>query len=327
MTTKDKKTQPKGETEELSLEELLKQNLSEDPSVEFEIAWEQVEPVYKKVIGRTAKQVKQKGFRPGKVPAHLAEEIIDQNYLIQTVLRELAPPAYAEAVKEKKLTSVSEPELMVKKADKNEAWLLVAFLPQKPEIKLPDYKKILTESKAKAVKKLEAEQKQAKEEFENKQKTEAEKSEFKGLTPEQIKAQATDLALVELLKAVKPKVSQILTKRTAQKEFEKLTEQLQQYQVSLDDYLKNTGMTMEVISQQLMLNAMQNLQMEFMLDALLEAETITVNEVELKEKIAELLPDVKTEEDKQKQLSEPSVKQYVELIAKRKKLADWLLDL
>lgn len=303
------------------MDDILKENFAQDPQFDFTIAWSTVEPTYQKVLTAVAKNLKHDGFRPGKVPTHIAEEMVDSNYLAQEVLREVAPPAYQAALKKEKLTSFVEPELVIKNVAPKTDWILTACLPQKPVIKLPNYKKLLTDEKKKILTKLKKEQETAA------AAAKKEKRDFTALTAEQLQAQATDRALFTLLETVKPKISAIMVKRSTQREFERLLEQLKNNNLELDDYLKNTHQTIESISQQLSYSALQNLQLEFILDALLEAEKITATQEEILAKLKETMPDVKDEKEQQRQLSEPSVKNYLELLTKRKKLADWLLKL
>lgn len=305
-----------------TMEDILAKNFAADPTLELTLAWDKVKPTYDKVLAAVARNVKQDGFRPGKVPANVAKDLVDQNYLAQEVLRELAPAALqAELKKHPELKVFIEPEVVIKKAEPDQAWELVAYLPQKPVIKLPDYKKLLADEKKKILNQLQADQDKIAADAKK------EKRAYTIPTPEQLQAQATDRALFALLEKVQPKISSIMVRRSAQREFERLVEQLQKNNLKVEDYLKQSGLTMESISQQLAYSSLQNLQLEFILDALLEAEKITASEEEILAKIKETLPAVKDEAEQKKQLEEPSVRDYMELLTKRKKLADWLLKL
>jgi FKBP-type peptidyl-prolyl cis-trans isomerase (trigger factor) len=299
----------------------LEDFLLEDPSFEFGLAWEKVEPVYQKTVAQAAKRVKQPGFRPGKVPAKVAEDLLDKGYLIREVLKQLAAEAYKEALAKQKVKPFSEPEVVVIKADKGSEWRLRANLPQKPVIKLPDYKKLLKKYKMKARASLES-----KVEAGKKEANEKKDLSFKQPTVAQLNLQATDQALLALLQELKPKVSLILVRRSAQREFERLQEQLQKHQLTLNDYLKNTRQTTEMIEERLMMSALQNIQLEFVLDALLEAEKIVANEAEIIEKMKVNFKEM-DEAGLKDQLKEPSVKDYFELLAKREKLSKWLTSL
>ena len=305
-----------------TMEDVLAQNFAQDPSLDLTIAWAEIAPIYNKVLASVARNVKQDGFRPGKVPTKVAQDLVDQNYIAQETLREIAPKIFqAELKKHPELKVFIEPELVIKKAEAEKDWLLVAYLPQKPEIKLPDYKKVLSEEKKKVLLQIKKDQAKIAEDAKK------EKRAYTIPTEEQLQAQATDRSLFSLLEQIQPKISSIMVRRSAQREFERLVEQLQKNNIKVDDYLKNTGMTIESIGQQLSYSALQNLQLEFILDALLEAEKITATDEEILEKVKEMLPEVKEADQQKRQLDEPSVREYMTLLTKRKKLADWLLTL
>lgn len=321
-TQKTKKTTaPKTEATP-TMEDILSQNFAQDPTLDLTLAWTEIAPTYNKILASVARNVKQDGFRPGKVPTKVAQDLVDHNYLAQETLKEIAPKIFqTELKKHPELKIFIEPELVIKEAEVEKDWLLVAYLPQKPEIKLSDYKKTLTEAKKQALTQIKKDQAEI---AENAKK---EKRAYTIPTEEQLQAQATDRALFALLEQLKPKISPIMVRRSAQREFEHLVEQLQKNNLKVEEYLKNTGMTLESIGQQLSYSALQNLQLEFILDALLEAEKITATDEEILAKVKEMLPEVKEVEAQKRQLEEPSVREYMTLLTKRKKLADWLLSL
>ena len=321
-TQKTKKTTaPKTEATP-TMEDILAQNFAQDPTLELTLAWTEIAPTYNKILASVARNVKQDGFRPGKVPTKVAQDLVDHNYLAQETLKEIAPKIFqAELKKHPELKIFIEPELVIKEAEVEKDWLLVAYLPQKPEIKLSDYKKTLTEGKKQALTQIKKDQ------VEIAENAKKEKRAYTIPTEEQLQAQATDRALFALLEQLKPKISSIMVRRSAQREFEHLVEQLQKNNLKVEEYLKNTGTTLESIGQQLSYSALQNLQLEFILDALLEAEKITATDEEILAKVKEMLPEVKEAEAQKRQLEEPSVREYMTLLTKRKKLADWLLSL
>lgn len=321
-TEKAKKTASVKTDTTPTMEDILAENFAQDPSLDLTIAWTEIAPIYNKVLAAVARNVKQDGFRPGKVPAKVAQDLVDQNYIAQETLKEIAPKIFqAELKKHPELKVFIEPELVIKAAETEKDWSLIAYLPQKPVIKLPDYKKVLADGKKQALTQIKKDQAEI---AENAKK---EKRAYTIPTDEQLQAQATDRALFALLEQIKPKISSIMVRRSAQREFERLVEQLQKNNIKVEDYLKNTGTTIESIGQQLSYSALQNLQLEFILDALLEAEKITATDEEILEKIKETLPEVKEADQQKRQLEEPSVREYMTLLTKRKKLADWLLSL
>ena len=327
------KTTPKDVTPQQAVEQIFANFLSNDPTLEFSIAWATIAPVYHQVLRRVAKTIRQDGFRPGKVPESIALERINQQYLIQEVMNKVANDAFQAALKESGKELFAEPELVVRRADQDSDWLVVAHLPQKPTIKLPDYQKFLKEHKKEQLKIIQAEQEKqqkaaaASEKKAKKEEKNTEKAPSATLSDEEINSRATDGALRALVEELHPAISAILVRRSATRQLDDLAAQLRQYQLTISDYLKQLKISETELTQQYMLQSLHNLQLEFVLDALMVAEKVTVTPAELDKKITELLPDVTDEEEKKRQLEEPSVHDYVELMAKRQKLADWLLKL
>ena len=301
-----------------TIDQVIQDQLAQDPTLELTLSWTQVKPVYDKFLRQVAKNLKPDGFRPGKIPLSVAEERVNREALTQEVVRQLAPAVFADSLKKSQLTAFAEPELVITKADKGSDWLITAYLPQKTTIDLPDYKKFIRTHKKQARQQLEAVQKQDKKNS---------STDSKPLTDKQLQAKATDQALMELLGELKPKVSTVLVRRSVSRELDKLHQQLAQANLSFSDYLRQTGMTEQVLVQQLMLSCLQNLQLEFILDALLTAENITATDADIAAKLTELMPDVTDEAEKKRQLDEPTVRDYLDLMAKRQKLAHWLLEL
>ncbi|MBQ6154503.1 hypothetical protein IJI99_01320 [bacterium] len=322
--TTDKKSSVQKETQHTpTLDDMLQKNLVEDPKIELNLPWDQVKPIYDRTLNQAARHLRQDGFRPGKVPASIAEERLDKGYLAEQVVRHLVGPIYQKALEESKLKVFADPEFVITKADKNADWQVVAYLPQKTEVTLPKtYEKFLKDKKKELTTSIKKQQAEA-----------AEHAKQHGheaptpLTDEQIRARATDESLLALMQELQPKVSTVLVRRAAGRQFENFMQQLQQYKVSYQDYLKNTGMADEAVSGQFMLRAMEDLQLEFMLDALMEKRGIKVNDKDLVAKMKEAMPSVTDEKEQQQQLEEPSVRAYLETLAKRQKLADWLLAL
>jgi trigger factor len=93
----------------------------------------------KKACEELSRDVKVKGFRPGKVPPHILDQYVDKNY-IKAYAQELAIRyAYVEAVKEKDLPVVSRPKVKVETEEPFKFSAIVAVL---PEVEIKDYKSI-----------------------------------------------------------------------------------------------------------------------------------------------------------------------------------------
>ena len=99
-------------------------------------------PIHKATLLRLARNVKAAGFRPGKVPVHVAEKQLDPNYLNGEVLEEAVNHSAIEAFEKEKLTALDRPKVDVTKFVPGELLEYSAEVEVLPSIKLGDYKKL-----------------------------------------------------------------------------------------------------------------------------------------------------------------------------------------
>ncbi|MDR0463293.1 MAG: hypothetical protein LBG64_03685 [Pseudomonadales bacterium] len=300
----------------------------DDEMITLEIPWKTLEKPFQSVLEKASRSLKVDGFRKGKVPAHIAKENINEEYLVKQTLQQVAGEAYNKKLEASKLKPVSDPEFIIMEADEGKAWKIEAHIAVRPKIELKEYKKLLTKAKAEAKKELAEENKKAIAESKKVKKDEKSVvSEAKELTEDQLNNMATDRALGKLHAESAPAVNRLIVTRQASRELEQLLNQLKQFNLELDDYLKNSGQTKEGFSQQLMSSALRNLQMEFILDALIEAEKIEVTDKDIEAKLAEFAPDVKDKKKQKELLDDTYTKNYLEAMSRRQKLAEWLTSL
>src|SRR5437660_613388 len=79
-------------------------------AIEVEIPADLIENESRKVTGEFARQVKIPGFRPGKVPAGVVRSRFAKD-IQEEVLKRLLPQTFHEAVREKGVVPVGDPEL------------------------------------------------------------------------------------------------------------------------------------------------------------------------------------------------------------------------
>ncbi len=98
--------------------------------------------IKQKTLTRLAKKVKAAGFRPGKVPAHIAEKQLDANTLNAEILEDAVNASLLDILDEAKITPLDQPKVDVKKFVPGQELEFVATLEVIPDIKLGDYKKL-----------------------------------------------------------------------------------------------------------------------------------------------------------------------------------------
>jgi trigger factor len=99
-------------------------------------------PIRQKTLARLAREVKTAGFRPGKVPAHVAEKQLDPNYLNSETLEEAVNHSAIEVFRQEKLTALDRPKVDVSKYVPGQELEYTAEVEILPTIKLGDYKKL-----------------------------------------------------------------------------------------------------------------------------------------------------------------------------------------
>ncbi|MGY3814862.1 trigger factor [Globicatella sulfidifaciens] len=111
----------------------------------FEIPVEDIREGLDKAFKRVQKNITVPGFRKGKVPRQVFNNVYGESALYEEVLNSTLPKAYESAVKEAELDVVTQPEIDVKSMEKGQPWVLTAKVTLKPEVKLGEYKNLEVE--------------------------------------------------------------------------------------------------------------------------------------------------------------------------------------
>lgn len=88
----------------------------------------------------TRKKITVPGFRKGRVPRQIFNQMYGEESLYQDALNKVLPDAYSAAVKETGIKPVDQPSIDIKSMEKGQPWTLTAEVAVEPEIKLGDYK-------------------------------------------------------------------------------------------------------------------------------------------------------------------------------------------
>ncbi|KRN02804.1 trigger factor [Levilactobacillus senmaizukei DSM 21775 = NBRC 103853] len=106
----------------------------------FEIAPEQISEGLDKAFQRTKKNLSVPGFRKGRVPRQVFNQMYGEEALYEDALNIVLPDAYDEAIKETNIKPVDQPQVDVSSMDKGKPWVLKAVVTVEPEVKLGEYK-------------------------------------------------------------------------------------------------------------------------------------------------------------------------------------------
>ncbi|MGX7349376.1 trigger factor [Dolosicoccus paucivorans] len=127
-----------------------KQNANEG-LLTFEIPVEDTKKALDKAFNRVKGNLSVPGFRKGKVPRQIFNNIYGEEALYQDALNDVLAPAYAKAVEAEGLEVVAEPSFDIVSMEKGQPWVLTAQVVTKPEVKLGDYKNLTIEKQDREV--------------------------------------------------------------------------------------------------------------------------------------------------------------------------------
>lgn len=106
----------------------------------FEIDVDTIKKGLDEAFVETKKKITVPGFRKGRVPRQIFDQMYGEELLYQDALNKVLPQAYSDAVKEAGIEPVAQPQINIKSMDKDQPWVLTASVDVKPEVKLGDYK-------------------------------------------------------------------------------------------------------------------------------------------------------------------------------------------
>ncbi|GEO73535.1 trigger factor [Levilactobacillus namurensis DSM 19117] len=108
----------------------------------FEIAPDKIKEGLDKAFQRTKKNLAVPGFRKGRVPRQIFDQMYGEEALYQDALNIVLPDAYEQAIKDTEIEPVDQPQVDVESMDKGKAWVLKAVVTVKPDVKLGEYKNL-----------------------------------------------------------------------------------------------------------------------------------------------------------------------------------------
>ncbi|GAA3229229.1 trigger factor [Actinocorallia longicatena] len=105
----------------------------------IEVPFEELKPSLDKAYKELAKQVRLKGFRPGKAPAALIDQYVGRGAVLQEAVNDALPGLYGKAVEEKELFVLGQPDVEVTKLDDGKEFEFTAEVDVRPSFEVPEY--------------------------------------------------------------------------------------------------------------------------------------------------------------------------------------------
>ncbi len=104
-----------------------------------------IDPIKSQTLLELKKDIKVAGFRPGKVPDHIAERNLGENYVQSHVAEAVVMRAYAKAVTDENIQAIDMPQINLKKFVPYSELEFVAKVAVMPELSLDPKKLIVKE--------------------------------------------------------------------------------------------------------------------------------------------------------------------------------------
>lgn len=270
-----------------------KSMIAPNESVKIVLEWSSVDALYKKALNKFAKNVKAEGFRVGKAPLAIVEQKVGFEKIADEVLRDLLPEAYTKQIEKENKKPITSPEFNPISLKKGEDWSLEAFFSVLPEVKLGDYKKVAKKAKVEAAKFVTERNAEIKKEAEAHEKGEHghdhdHEHSHQPLGENEIKEINLQHIFRDLVAEFAPAIGELLLRQETQAEYERLLEQLKQYNISPEDYMQRRGVTIEQLSQELAGTVLSRLQLDFIMAAISQAEKLEATDEEVQKELLQI---------------------------------------
>ncbi len=104
-----------------------------------EVPFEELEHAFDETYKSLAKQVRIKGFRPGKAPARLIDRYVGRGAVISEAVNHAVPELYNQAVQETELFTLGQPDVEITKLEDNDELAFTAEVDVRPKFEVAGY--------------------------------------------------------------------------------------------------------------------------------------------------------------------------------------------
>lgn len=118
----------------------------------IEIEPEKIEEAYKKELTKISREIKLDGFRKGKAPINMVQNAVGEDYIYKEILDVIIPDSYSEAIYDKNITPISNPEFKdMGKIEKDKPFTYKLLVEVKPKADIENYIGIEIEQEKKEI--------------------------------------------------------------------------------------------------------------------------------------------------------------------------------
>lgn len=286
--------------------------VTDSTKLELTIPWKDVAASYEAATSRLSRGLKLDGFRKGKVPASVAEKMLNPESIIEESLQTVLPPVFSAELEKSGKKPLGRPAFSIKTAEKGSDWVIIAEIAEKPELAIKGYEKVVKKARAEAETAFKKEPEEGAAQKETAKELEKRK-----------KATILDAVYKALLEEYTPQCPELLVRQEVEHDAQDLMRQLKNFHFTLAQYLERRKLTEQELSQELAGAALGRLQLLFLIDAVAAQIKLEISDAEIDTYLStEVSADIKKRFEKDGQ--------YRALIGQtlvRQKVADHLLAL
>ncbi|QVQ51921.1 trigger factor [Spiractinospora alimapuensis] len=105
----------------------------------IEVPFEELDHAFDVTYKSLAKQVRIKGFRPGKAPARLIDRFVGRGVVLNEAVNHAVPELYNQAVREEEVVALGQPEVEITKLDDGSELAFTAEVDVRPKFEVTDF--------------------------------------------------------------------------------------------------------------------------------------------------------------------------------------------
>jgi FKBP-type peptidyl-prolyl cis-trans isomerase (trigger factor) len=247
--------------------------------ISLKIGAAEIKEEYEKAIKKIVEDFEAPGFRKGKAPRDLVEKNINREKVASLIVQNLLPKKYPEIIKEHDLHPIVDPKIFIEEP-KNIAEILDGkdldikiMVAGTPSVDLKDYKEKIKGTLSKD--KIWTPGKEEKKEEKSESVEEKDQKKFVAI-------------IDELLKTCSVEISEMIVESEVNRLLSQTLDEIKKLGLSLEEYLKNSGKTAEILQKEAKEKAENNLKLEFIFNAIANEQKIEVNQADIDAIIAQI---------------------------------------
>jgi len=236
--------------------------------ITFNIPFKDIKKTREVVAKDIGKDLELPGFRKGKAPLNKLLSHIPQNTLVENVLRAILPESLGKAITEHKIKPAIYPKFELISAKEGENWQVRGITCELPEVKLGNYKKIISDAaKTDAI-------------WTPGSKGSDKKVDEKKVLSREEKEQKVIKVLGESINIVIPKP---LTDEEVNRRLSDLLQRIEKLGLTLEAYLSSIGKTAETIRKDYEEQAKEAIRFDLILGKIAVEEKVKISKEEVEQ--------------------------------------------